>query len=188
MRSQAGDLSSESPIGSEPAHGAGALSTLSPVGSEPAGGFDEAGAWIWPQTVRDSKTRIDAAMTATRADIAACAALAATDKSAFETFFTSWRDFYCGDQLGTCSEPYVSVWGLGSQQDQCDSFQAQLTEWQKKLATTNCLSGPALPTPPTGPDLSAVKWLAIALAIGAGLYVVNQTGLPRLFPRKGRGK
>jgi hypothetical protein len=146
----------------------------------------EAGAFIWPQTVTDAKTRIAAEMQATKRDVDGCAALSAAEKAAFQDFYISWRQFFCRDQAGQCTAPDVSIWGLGSQMDEAEAFEGQLASWQAQIGAKCALSAPPA-KPPAGPTdwSSLAMWGAIGVASILGLAVLAQVA-PWIPKPKGR--
>jgi hypothetical protein len=160
---------------------AGALSTDRPRD----GG--EAGAWIYPSTVKEAKNRIDPEIAATKRDADACTTITADERAAFDAFYAGWRQFYCLNASGTCTEPDASIWGLGTQMDQAEGYETRLAQWQALLASKCALSTPVVTPPPAPPDVNAIaRWVGIGLGALAVMYIVGQTGLPRLFPRGGR--
>ena len=145
---------------------------------------------IYPQTIVDNKNRVDAKMRAVNFDVAQCGALDVASRSDWNDFFLAWRKFYCRDDAGLCEEPDYSIWGLGSQMDDIETFEGQLYDWQNKLSGMCKLGEPIGPRPRTTADQpddtsTLVRDVVIGLGILGGIYVISQTGLPRIFPRTG---
>jgi hypothetical protein len=145
---------------------------------------------IYPEDVRNAKNRIDAKVASVNANIASCTALSGDDRAAWALFYSAWRKFFCRNDSGTCTEPDVSLWGLGGQMDDTEVFEAQLYGWQEKLSATCHLSAPLThPPTPTADQPStlntALVWGAVIVGGVIVLSVIDKTGLPRLFP-KGR--
>jgi hypothetical protein len=140
---------------------------------------------IYPADVRDAKNRIDAKMTATARDVAACGKLSDADVKAWADFFLAWRKFFCGNDSGDCTSPDVPLLlGLGSMMDQCETWEAQLYDWQKKIAALCAVSTPATPPPtPTAdkPGLftSAGPSTTTLVLIGAGVGLAAAIALGR---------
>jgi hypothetical protein len=152
--------------------------------------YVEAGATriIYPQDVRDAKNRIQAKFASVDTNVKACSALSSADASAWAAFYLAWRKFFCRDDVGSCSEPDVSIFGLGGQMDDCEVWEAQLFGWQQKLSKTCTLSAPlTAPPTPTGqqpePITTALAWGAAIVGGILLLSVIDKTGLPRLWPK-----
>ena len=145
---------------------------------------------IFPDDVINAKTRIDAKMQATLADVGACTSLDAKTVSDFRDFFGAWRKFYCAsDGAEDCTSPGWHLFGLGGQMDDCETWEAQLYQWQQFLGAHCTLAEPASPPPtPTaqqGDSMDALATIVKWGAIGAlGVVVVREIGLPRLFGKK----
>jgi len=163
---------------------------------EPLGG-GEAGATrvIWPSDVIDRKTVIDAKMTSVGADVGACAAFSDADRAAWAAFYLAWRKVYCLNALGACTAPDSSIWGLGGQYDDLETWDSNVYAWQLKVAAAGCKSSAPVVAPPTptgaqASDVGAVgeivKWGAVGLGVYFLLTVVGKTGLPELWPPKRR--
>jgi hypothetical protein len=164
--------------------------------------FGEAGAitftrrdWlVLPGDVVDAKNAIQIVAAAVDRDVSACSTLNDATRADWKDFFAAWRQFYCNNASGTCTEPETSWLPRANAErlDACDQWSAQVYAWQKKIAASCAMSEPLgpplLPPGPLGPAADLAKWTAIGLLVVGGLYVASKTGLPRLFPRKGRGK
>jgi hypothetical protein len=160
-------------------------------------GVDEAGAFrvIYPADVLDAKNRIEAKMLSVGRDVAACPALPAADQKAWSDFYAAWRRFFCRNDTGECTEPDYALLGLGGQYDDCETWEAQLFAWQKKIDAAACkLSAPLSPPPTptiqqTDPSLVAaggiVQDLTVLALVVAGVWVVQQSGVLTWIPRKG---
>lgn len=164
---------------------AGLLVDIDEAGAAP--NTSSLGAFIWPQTVIDEKNRLQGYIEPLRFVVQDCAGLTKEDKAAWADFYTSWRKFFCRNDTGDCADPDYSIWGLGSQMDQCEAFGRQADSWYDKLSAAKCaLTEPKDTPPPAAPDWSsAVRWGAIGAIVLAGVYVTSKTGIPVLFP-KGR--
>jgi hypothetical protein len=161
-------------------HGSDAL-TLSDLESGEAGTLH---LFVVPGDVIDAKNRIQAKLESLRFDVQNCAKLTKEEKAAFADFYDGWRRFFCVNDSGTCTAPDYRLWGLGGQIDQCDTWEAEGYDWQKKVNALCPLSEPlTAPPAPAGvfPDMGWVQWAAIAAVAVGAVYVVKQTGLPRLW-------
>lgn len=155
--------------------------------------YGEAGTWhfgVTPSNVTDAKLRVAARIDPLRDDVAMCAGLSVEEKAAFVVFYLNWRKFFCGNDTGLCAAPNYNLWGLGGQIDEADNWEQQVYAWQKKVSAACKLSSPLTAPPTSALDLGAVgtgaaSLMVIAL-IAAGVYVVSQTGLPRLWPKSKR--
>jgi hypothetical protein len=125
--------------------------------------------------VEEAKNRIDPEVAQTNRDAAACAALTADEKTAWAAFYAAWRRFYCRNDTGTCATPDVSIWGLGSQMDEAESYERTLADWQGRIASKCALSGPEVTPPAPPPDpMTWARYGAFALgAVGAIVLLVE---------------
>jgi hypothetical protein len=130
---------------------------------------------IWPSDIREAKQRVNAEFNAADKDVADCQGISADEKSAWALFVQSWKTFY-GDGKES------SIFGLGGQMDDIERYEMQLYEWKKKLEKICSISGPIVrPTPEgekpilppltAGADTEAIKWIAIAGAIGVAAWM-----------------
>lgn len=147
--------------------------------------------FCFPQDVIDAKVKIQAQMAALQRDgTSPTCSMSSEEKSALQDFYFAWRQFYCRSEDGTCSSPSYSILGMCDQLNDCDDWQASLYAWQEKVSAVCHTSAPV--GPPVGPPPSAssvaeiVKYVAVVAVVLGGLYVVKQTGLPRLWGGKTR--
>ncbi len=164
------------------------------AGAESAEGFRV----IWPGDIIDRKNVIQAKMVAVGADITACTALPADEQTAWQAFYTAWRQFYCRNETGTCDQPDYSVFGMGGQYDDLEVWDANVYAWQQKVSAAGCGVSDPLVAPPTptadqaNKDVGAltelVKWSALGLGGVLLLQVVSGVGLPRIFGGKGKAR
>lgn len=169
-------------------HGGG----LSLVGMMPVGellaaeSLDEAAGTrvVWPSDVKNRKREIDAKMGGILADLSACPNLDPKTVSDFHSVYGAWRQFYCDSAVQNCTEPVVSIWGLGGQMDDCENWDQTAYDWQQFTAA-HCQSSQPVVAPPTPtaqqPDTigSWLRYGAIIAGVVGGLYVAEQTGILR---------
>lgn len=133
---------------------------------------------IYPADVVNAKNRIQAKMASTLADAKACVALSPADTASFQGFYDAWRKFFCDNDSGVCEVPpsgaTLGIFGLGSQMDDCETWEAQLYTWQQKIAAICTMSEPVVapPTPTAekpGPFTMSTGTVVAAAAVGLGL-------------------
>jgi hypothetical protein len=154
----------------------------------PAGAWNTSSSHLicLPQDVRNVKNEVGATMESLRRDVAACQALSPAERNAWNDFYTSWRKFFCRNETGTCTEPDYAIWSLCDQITDAEEWRSRMYQWQDRLAAVCKLSAPTgPPAPMEHPEVDWIKWAAIGAAALTALYIVKQTGLPRIFP-KGR--
>ena len=85
-----------------------------------------------------------------------------------------WGAFYAAAY--DWSQSSTSIFGLGGEMDQGQSYQCALYVWQQRLNGSNCnvvIRGN--PSPAGAGDITpALKWIGVAVASLAGAYVVAQ--------------
>jgi len=160
-------------------------------------GFGKPGDWyytrvIYPDDVREAKRRVDSKFQSVDKDVKACPGLNDNDRAAWAALLASWRQLYCMNASGTCTDPDASIFGLGGQMDDVERYEKSAYEWQLKVQATKC----SLSSPVEKPDilkreesekkedvLDTIKIVAIAVAGAvAVVYVVPQ--IARLVPSR----
>jgi hypothetical protein len=129
---------------------------------------DLGSAWFcpyFPGQVDDEKARLDPSFRATHAAVQACAGLSPATQSGWVQFYASWRE------LADRASPFF---GACIEMDQVEKFARDLGGWQATMRTTRCdVPGPN-PAPVDAPaDFSAVKWVAAAAIVVAGVYAAR---------------
>lgn len=134
--------------------------------------------FVWPADVTAAKKRIDTLVTSVTVDVGKCTTLSQTDRDAWTQFLFGWRQFYCGNDTGSCDDPDSPIFGSGGQLDQCDQWEIALAAWQKRLAVTCHLTAPQdVPPKPIGdqpdPTNNVTTWLALGTAIVGGVLLIS---------------
>lgn len=123
---------------------------------------------IWPWTVKDCKAQLLA--NAAAWDVAVKAGGCTSDQLA------SWEAFYA--PLVAFAKEDVSIWGLGSQMDRCQSWEDALYTWQTGMkASCQNIAAPVInPNPYVAPSpwIDVAKWTAIAAVTIGGAYGVGR--------------
>jgi hypothetical protein len=118
---------------------------------------------VWPSDVDALKRTLGPDFRATDAAVQACAALPAGVATAWGDEFRAWRAFEAES---------TPIFGAANKYDEARAFEARLSDWQAKIGTTCPLHSPRV-TPPTAPDLSALKWLAVAVGVVGAAYLLS---------------
>ncbi len=121
---------------------------------------------VWPSDVEAYKRKLDPDFQATESAASRCAELPTGEAMAWGEFFIAWKKFR--------DEP-VGIFGTANKFDEAKAFEERLREWQLLLGKTCKLVSPAV-VPPSlkeGPDLSALKWVAAAVAIVGVAYIAS---------------
>jgi len=122
------------------------------------------GAFVNDESVRALKLRLAPQFDATDRSVDACAALASDDRAAWKLFHASWSVYRAAPE---------SYWWAASQYTEGERFEQQLAAWQDKLSGQCKLSTPRVKLPDEPPVVSAVKWVAIAVGLGAAAYALR---------------
>lgn len=149
-----------------------------PVGATPVG-VGAGTRIIYPSDVVNRKNSIDAKVTSVSRDVDACKALKDTDRQAWVDFAAAWRKFYCLNADGQCSQPDYSIWSLGGQMDDLETWDANVYAWQQKLAAATCtLSAPVVAPPiPTAEQKGAGDEIAAVAKAVTSVAIVGIVGL-----------
>lgn len=123
--------------------------------------------WIYPSTVDALKKQLASDLLAANVAATTCASLPSPLLAQWSVFYA---DAYAWSQSDT------SIWGLGSQMDQGQSYQCALYAWQQRLNGSSCnVVVRGNPNPAGAGDLTPLfKWLGIGVASIAGAYVIGQ--------------
>ena len=123
---------------------------------------------IYPADVVSRKNDINSKVIALTNDITSCTAAPTNLSTDWQAWVTTWKQFYCNNSTGTCTEADYSIWGLGGQYDDCEMYDQQVYQWQQKVAQTCTLSEPS--TPPPVPTIAQQDYVNKALDVtGAGV-------------------
>ena len=164
-------------------------------------GFGQPGDWyytrfIYPDDVREAKRRVEARFQSIDRDVKSCTSVTDAERAAWNDLYTAWRKIFCRSNDTTCTDPDVSIFGLGGQMDDVDRYEKLAYEWQLKIGAKSC----SLSAPADKPDaqkreesgsnvnmIGAVTTLGITVAVIAGIvYVVPQ--IAKLIPEKSEKK
>jgi hypothetical protein len=102
---------------------------------------------IWPTDVVARKNEINAKVTALTNDIAACTNAPSDLSTNWQAFVTAWKQFYCNNSSGTCTEADYDLFGLGGQYDDCENWDQQVYQWQLTVQKSCTLSEPVVAPP-----------------------------------------
>lgn len=122
---------------------------------------------VYPSTVDALKKQLASDLLAANMAATTCVTLPSTLLAQWGAFYA---DAYAWSQTDT------SIFGLGSQMDQGQSYQCALYAWQQRLNASSCsVVVRGNPNPEGVGDITPVlKWFGIAIASLAGAYVVGQ--------------
>jgi len=119
---------------------------------------------VWPSDVEAYKRKVDPDMIATNATVAQCAALGSGAAKAWRDFFSAWRTFRAQS---------TPLFGAANQFDEARAYEARLSEWQSQLQGAGCTLHAPKVEPVAAADLSALKWVAVAVALVAVAYLAS---------------
>lgn len=123
---------------------------------------------IYPWTVRDCKAQLLANATAWAAAMQA----SCNDPKTMD----AWKAFY--DPLVAFCHEDVSIFGLGSQMDRCQSWEDALWGWQTQIkGSCPGIVAPVIDPNPVGPPsvwAGVAKWTAIAAVTIGAAYGVSR--------------
>ena len=159
-------------------------------------GFGKPGDWyytriIYPDDIREAKRRVDSKFQSVDRDVKGCAGLTDADRASWGALYGAWRQLYCINSTGTCTEPDASIFGLGGQMDDVERYEKSAYDWQLKIKDKCTLSSPV-----EKPDiikreeseqrsdvLGTVKIVALA-AVGVVAVVVLVPQIAKLVPER----
>jgi len=119
--------------------------------------------FVTPGDVATRKKELDAAVSATSADVAACATLDAPTRAAWSSFAGGWATFM-GDEPGWFNS--------GAQGRQAAEYADSIRDWQTKLAAVCKTSAPLVVQQKPDPTVSVLKTVAIVVGLVVGGVVV----------------
>lgn len=122
---------------------------------------------VYPSDVDREKQRLHPLFLATDRAVAACSSLSAAERAGWQAFYVSWEGFRARE---------TPLFGAANEWDLSQRFAIDLAGWQVTLATKCALAGPMVkPTdnPDAPTDLSALKWVAGAAIVVAGVYALK---------------
>ena len=121
-----------------------------------------------PNSVALLQEKLFVDFTAVDHDVSVCKALSPALRSNWIQFVHTFEDWYN-------IEPYTwsSYWTAADLYDRGLQLQTQILSWQQLLQTAGCtLSEPMIVPPPPGVDWSALKVIAVSLAVVGAAFVV----------------
>jgi hypothetical protein len=127
------------------------------------------GALVFPSSVALLQEKLFNDMTALDGDVARSTAPGVTS-----AMRASWVAFVATFEAWYNTDPYsfASYWTEGNLYDQGLQLEQQLASWQKQfLAAGATLTEPTFAPPPVGVDWSAIKAIAVSVAVVAGAFV-----------------
>lgn len=121
---------------------------------------------IYPSTVTDYNTRLQAAAAGTDTSVKACTTLDTQTKTGWALFYAALSSFTAED---------IGIFGLGSRMDRAESYGSELAVWQEKLSKT-CALGVPLFNPNTPPTdvVKLLQYIAWGAGAIAGAYVIGR--------------
>lgn len=132
---------------------------------------DWAPVFTWPSDVDREKQRIGGSWTALDAVVQSCAAVDVATKAAWGADYKNWSDF---------AQRETPWFGSANEWDLTREWERRLQDWQKKFQGMNCtLTTPIVQIAPEA-DTSAIKWIAAAIIVAGGVYLLAPVVRPVL--------
>lgn len=150
------------------------------------GRFQDAGRiaprFVTSSDVHDLKVRLDPVVKGLDTVVAACPDMPDVLVKSWQAFSLSWRNFFSQEE---------GFWSAGAEMDQAEAYQADIQNWQAKIAAAPCQGGkPSAYMPPSpstegetdksiGDIASTVKVIAVIGGLVALAYYADKAGLLR---------
>lgn len=125
--------------------------------------------FVTPSDVHDFKQQIDPRFRSVDDDASHCAGITDASRQAWDDFYKSWRGFFSEEE---------SWLHAAAQMDRAETFEEELSDWQKKLATYHCTLSAPVVTPESQKGAidwnAAIRWMGIAAGAVATIWVIRE--------------
>jgi len=124
--------------------------------------------FVTPTDVHDFKHQIDPRFRSVDDDVSKCGSIPNASRQAWDDFSKSWRDFYAEEE---------SWFHATAQMDRAETFEEELTDWQKKIEAYHCSLSAPIVTPESEKGSagwsSALRWAGVAAGIVGAVWVIR---------------